>query len=131
VAQDLHERGGTRRAVRGRHGITQSESAKGTDSPRIGGISFLHRFGSALNHHIHLRVCVIDGMLAGGTTSDTTGGHVRFILARPITPDKQGTTLARLTLINQNVPRHLPHRVGQAAGTDCRGVPTCVRGQRR
>ena len=23
--------------------------------PRLGGISFLHRFGSALNHHVHLR----------------------------------------------------------------------------
>jgi len=22
--------------------------------PRLGGISFLHRFGSALNHHVHL-----------------------------------------------------------------------------
>jgi hypothetical protein len=23
--------------------------------PRLGGISFLHRFGSALNRHVHLR----------------------------------------------------------------------------
>jgi hypothetical protein len=26
--------------------------------PRLGGISFLHRFGSALNHHVHLHACV-------------------------------------------------------------------------
>jgi hypothetical protein len=28
--------------------------------PRLGGISFLHRFGSALNHHVHLHACVTD-----------------------------------------------------------------------
>jgi hypothetical protein len=25
-------------------------------------MSFLHRFGSALNHHVHLRACVTDGV---------------------------------------------------------------------
>ena len=30
--------------------------------PRLGGISFLHRFGSALNHHVHLHACVTDGV---------------------------------------------------------------------
>jgi hypothetical protein len=29
--------------------------------PRLGGISFLHRFGSALNHHVHLHACVTVG----------------------------------------------------------------------
>ncbi|NQW49949.1 MAG: transposase [Rhodospirillales bacterium] len=32
--------------------------------PRLGGISFLHRFGSALNHHVHLHVYVTDGVFA-------------------------------------------------------------------
>jgi hypothetical protein len=30
--------------------------------PRLGGVSFLHRFGSALNHHVHLHACVTDGV---------------------------------------------------------------------
>ncbi|MBL6831062.1 MAG: transposase zinc-binding domain-containing protein, partial [Pirellulales bacterium] len=30
--------------------------------PRLGGISFLHRFGSALNHHVHVHACVTDGV---------------------------------------------------------------------
>ena len=30
--------------------------------PRLGGISFLHRFGSALNRHVHLHACVTDGV---------------------------------------------------------------------
>jgi hypothetical protein len=30
--------------------------------PRLGGTSFLHRFGSALNHHVHLQACVTDGV---------------------------------------------------------------------
>ena len=30
--------------------------------PRLGAISFLHRFGSALNHHVHLHVCATDGV---------------------------------------------------------------------
>ena len=38
--------------------------------PRLGGISFLHRFGSALNRHVHLHACVTDGV---------------FLPARPIT----------------------------------------------
>ena len=52
--------------------------------PRLGGISFLHRFGSALNHHVHLHACVTDGVFvpaaaeAGGDTPPT------FLPARPI-----------------------------------------------
>jgi len=34
----------------------------GAPRPRLGGISFLHRFGSALNHHVHLHACVTDGV---------------------------------------------------------------------
>jgi hypothetical protein len=30
--------------------------------PRLGGVSFLHRFGSALNHHVHLHACATDGV---------------------------------------------------------------------
>jgi hypothetical protein len=47
--------------------LTASGVASGADTlsasrPRLGGISFLHRFGSALNHHVHLHACVTDGV---------------------------------------------------------------------
>jgi hypothetical protein len=31
--------------------------------PRPDAVSFLHRFGSALNRHVHLHACVTDGVL--------------------------------------------------------------------
>jgi hypothetical protein len=37
--------------------------------PRLGGISFLHRFGSALNHHVHLHACVTDGVFVPAAAS--------------------------------------------------------------
>ena len=44
-----------------------------------------HRFGSALNHHVHLHACVTDGVfmpLADGAGGDTPPA---FLTARPIT----------------------------------------------
>ena len=40
---------------------------------RLGAVSFVHRFGSALNAHVHFHCCVIDGVLA--TAED---GPIRF-----------------------------------------------------
>jgi hypothetical protein len=40
----------------------------------IGAVTFIHRFGSSLNEHVHFHVCVVDGVfeeLAGGTNGDT------------------------------------------------------------
>ena len=47
-----------------------------------------HRFGSALNHHVHLHACVTDGVFMASVTDDTTDNNnpVQFIPARPITP---------------------------------------------
>ena len=28
----------------------------------VGAIAFIHRFGSSLNGHVHLHVCVVDGV---------------------------------------------------------------------
>jgi len=53
--------------------------------PRLGGISSLHRFGSALNHHVHRHACVTDGVFMppiDGAGSDTAPV---FRPARPIT----------------------------------------------
>jgi hypothetical protein len=43
-------------------------------------VSFLHRFGSALNHHVHLHACATDGVFV-----PTGGGPPAFLPARPIT----------------------------------------------
>ena len=31
-----------------------------------GGVIFLHRFGAALNAHVHMHLCVLDGVVAQG-----------------------------------------------------------------
>ena len=69
-------------------GVKPTPSHKRPDSARIGGITFLHRFGSALNHHVHLHACVTDGVFMASVTDDTTDNNnpVQFIPARPITP---------------------------------------------
>ena len=48
--------------------------------PRLGAVSFLHRFGSALNRHVHLHACVTDGLFMPAQEG------VEFLPARPITP---------------------------------------------
>lgn len=39
---------------------------------RLGGISFLHRFGSALNHHVHLHAYGTDDVFVRGQPPYTT-----------------------------------------------------------
>jgi hypothetical protein len=46
---------------------------------RLGAVSFLHRFGSTLNHHVHLHACVTDGVFV-----PTGDGPPAFLPARPI-----------------------------------------------
>ena len=43
-------------------GVTSDASAPAAARPRLGAVSFLHRFGSALNHHMHLHVCATEGV---------------------------------------------------------------------
>jgi hypothetical protein len=43
-------------------GFNPAANTPASARPRLGGISFLHRFGSALNHHVHLHACVTDGV---------------------------------------------------------------------
>jgi len=61
--------------------------------PRLGGISFLHRFGSALNHHVHLHACVTDGVFVPPAAEAGSDAPPAFLPARPITQ----TDLAVLT----------------------------------
>jgi len=51
--------------------------------PRLGAVSFLHRFGSALNHHVHLHACAIAGVpidtdLAGWVASLPAVSHAKL-----------------------------------------------------
>ncbi len=59
-----------------------------TASPRarLGAVSFVHRFGSALNRHVHLHCCTIDGLFDPGED-----GQVRFLQAPVLTTGKIGT----------------------------------------
>jgi hypothetical protein len=43
-------------------GSTREGDRPSAARPRLGAVSFLHRFGSALNHHVHLHSCVTDGV---------------------------------------------------------------------
>ena len=43
---------------------------------RLGAVSFVQRFGSALNAHVHFHCCVIDGVFAVGED-----GRVHFAAA--------------------------------------------------
>ena len=53
-------------------GIVMREVQRATASTstapaaRSGGVLFVHRFGAALNAHVHLHLCVLDGVVAQG-----------------------------------------------------------------
>jgi hypothetical protein len=51
--------------------------------PRLGAVSFLHRFGSGLNRHAHLHAAVTDGIFLPGP--DGREGPPAFLPARPLT----------------------------------------------
>jgi hypothetical protein len=49
-----------------------------------GAVSFLHRFGSALNHHVHLHTCVTDGVFVPAAAEAAGDAPPALLLARPI-----------------------------------------------
>jgi hypothetical protein len=52
------------------------EHAPGAEEKaRLGAVSFVHRFGSSLNEHLHFHCCVIDGVFEPGSDGEQT---VRF-----------------------------------------------------
>ena len=61
-------------------GSTRDGDRPSEARPRLGAVSFLHRFGSALNHHVHLHACATDGVFV-----PTGGGPPAFLPARPVT----------------------------------------------
>ena len=49
---------------------------------RLGAVSFVHRFGSALNRHVHYHCCILDGLF-----EPPEDGRVRFLHAPALTPE--------------------------------------------
>ena len=43
----------------------------------IGAVAFIHRFGSSLNEHVHLHVCVVDGVFEA--VAGEAGAHAQAI----------------------------------------------------
>jgi hypothetical protein len=81
-------------------GGTRDADATARPRPRLGGISFLHRFGSALNHHVHLHACVTDGVFVPAADQAGGGTPPAFLPARPITP-------ADLAVLTERVRRRV------------------------
>jgi hypothetical protein len=67
-------------------GVNPAANTPPAARPRLGAISFLHRFGSALNHHVHLHACVTDGVFKPAPDEAGGDGPPLFVSARPITP---------------------------------------------
>ena len=65
-------------------GVTSDAATPASACPRLGGISFLHRFGSALNHHVHLHACVTDGVFRPAAADAACDTPPTFLPARPI-----------------------------------------------
>ena len=86
-------------------------------SPRLGAISFLHRFGSALNHHVHLHVCATDGVFMPAVGGAGCCGPPAFLPVRPITQADLATVTER---VRRRVIRwfRLAHLLDASAAAD-------------
>ena len=65
-------------------GGTRDTATPASARPRLGGISFLHRFGSALNRHGHFHACVSGGVFVPAADQAGCDSPPVFIPARPI-----------------------------------------------
>jgi hypothetical protein len=105
-------------------GVTRDAATTAYVRPRLGGISFLHRFGSALNHHVHLHACVTDGVFVPPAAEAGCDGPPAFLPARPFTPAdlaalaervrRRGRLLRRES--KASLARHVSDYLGQAHG---------------
>ena len=57
---------------------------------------FLHRFGSALNHHVHLHACVTDGVFVPAAAEAGGDSPPAFLPVRPITQADLAALTARV-----------------------------------
>ena len=81
-------------------GVTRNANTPTAARPRLGAISFLHRFGSALNHHVHLHACVTDGVFVPPADDAGYNTPPTFLPTRPITQ-------ADLTALTERVRRRV------------------------
>jgi hypothetical protein len=89
----LQDRGGVPRGLApGSFGAQQATPP--SPRPRLGAISFLHRFGSGLNRHAHLHAAVTDGVFLPG--SHDPDGPPAFLPARPLTQGDLATLTERV-----------------------------------
>jgi hypothetical protein len=80
---------------------------------RLGAVSFVQRFGSALNAHVHFHCCVIDGVFTAGE-----GEQVQFCEATAPTPEE-------LTAVQQQVRGRVLRwfaRAGHLGSADARDM---------
>jgi hypothetical protein len=88
-------------------GVTRDATTPSASRPRLGGISFLHRFGSALNHHVHLHACVTDGVFVSAADQADSDAPPTFPPARPVT---QADLAALAERVRRRLIRYLPAR---------------------
>ena len=81
-------------------GATTGANTPTAARPRLGAVSFLHRFGSALNRHVHLHACVTDGVFMPPAAGSANDAPPAFLPARPITQ-------ADLAALTERVRRRL------------------------
>ena len=77
-------------------GVTIDAAAPAAARPRLGAISFLHRFGSALNHHVHLHLCATDGVFMPAACGAGCCAPPAFLPVRPITQADLATVTERV-----------------------------------
>jgi hypothetical protein len=87
-------------------GVTSDASALAAARPRLGAVSFLHRFGSALNHHVHLHVCATEGVFVPAADGAGCDASPAFLPARPITQ-------VHLAALTERVRRRRHAHVGE------------------
>jgi hypothetical protein len=76
-------------------GVAEAANTPSASRPRLGGISFLHRFGSALNHHVHLHACMTDGVYVPAADHAGCDAPPRFLPARPVAAAEAPASLPR------------------------------------
>jgi hypothetical protein len=69
---------------------------------RFGAVSLVHRFGAALNRHLHYHCCILDGVFEPPAT-----GGVQFRQAAALTPDAVATITEQ---VRRRVLRWFAHR---------------------
>ena len=77
-------------------GVTAAADTPSASRPRLGAVSFLHRFGSALNHHVHLHACVTDGVFVPAAAEAACDTPPAFLPARSITQADLATLTERV-----------------------------------